>query len=170
MRNKRKLMSSNPLESAPPATIDRTSFILGMITAFAECVTNESKRLAFSPPFYPLDYADLKKEAETIANDLSVHLWLETNDDLQLKRPLHWLVIFKFPEVLEEYRKIRSRGLNPALHFQDFSDLLSYGSVWGDGADRVLPRLREVRPQESVFARILLNPADWPVAPPPQEG
>jgi hypothetical protein len=29
--------------------------MLGMITAFAECVTSESKKLALSPPFYPTD-------------------------------------------------------------------------------------------------------------------
>jgi hypothetical protein len=160
-------------ESSAPETagrIDRISFILGMITAFAECVTNESKRLAFSPPFYAEDYTAIEKEAASIANDLSVHLWLETNDDLELQRPLHWLVIYKFPEVLEAYRQVRAEGMNPALHFEDFSELLSYGSVWGDGADRVSPRLREIRPQVSVFARILLDPADWPVASSAQGG
>ena len=72
-------------ETAASARIDRISFILGMITAFAECVTNESKRLAFSPPFYAEDYAGVKKEAERIAKDLSVHLWLESNDELSLE-------------------------------------------------------------------------------------
>jgi len=37
-------------------SIDRKSYILGMITAFAECVTNECKKIALSPPFYPEDY------------------------------------------------------------------------------------------------------------------
>ena len=118
-----KPMPSNSPETAAPARIDRTSFILGMITAFAECVANESKRLAFSPPFYAEDYATVKNDAETIAKDLSVHLWLETNKDLVLERPLYWLVIYKFPEVLEAYRQVRAGGLNPALHFHHFFDL-----------------------------------------------
>ena len=42
---------SNPVE-----LIDRKSYILGMMTAFAECVTNECKKIALSPPFYPEDY------------------------------------------------------------------------------------------------------------------
>ena len=41
--------------------IDRRSYILGMITAFAECVANESKKLALSPPFYPTDYENERK-------------------------------------------------------------------------------------------------------------
>ena len=36
-------------------SIDRKSFILGMVTAFAECIANESKKAALSPPFYPED-------------------------------------------------------------------------------------------------------------------
>ncbi len=36
--------------------IDRRSYIIGMMTAFAECVTNECKKIALSPPFYPEDY------------------------------------------------------------------------------------------------------------------
>jgi hypothetical protein len=36
-------------------SIGRKPFILGMITAFAEWVTRESKKPALSPPFYPAD-------------------------------------------------------------------------------------------------------------------
>ena len=144
--------------------IDRASFILGMITAFAECVANESKKMAFSPPFYTEDYRVIKSDAESIAGDLSVHIWLESNQDLDLKKSLKWLVIYKFPEVLDEYRKLRGKGLNPALHFDSFGRLLSYGSVWGDGAEAVSPKIREDRPQEDVFANILLENGDWPAA------
>lgn len=149
----------------PYGRIDRVSFILGMITAFAECVTNEAKRLAFSPPFYAEDYAAVKSDAETIASDLGVLLWLERNEELSLDRPLYWLVIYKFPEVLAEYRALRADGSNPALHFDRFFQLLSYGSVWGDGAESVTHRLREARTQEEVFARVLLEPGDWPISP-----
>jgi hypothetical protein len=145
--------------------IDRSSFILGMITAFAECVANESKKLAFSPPFYTEDYTMVKSDAKTITRDLSVQIWLETNADLALEKPLYWFVIYKFPEVLDEYQQLRTSGLNPALHFETFYSLLSYGSVWGDGAHAVSPKFREDRPQEDVFANILLKSGDWPVSP-----
>ena len=55
-------------------TIDRRSFILGMITAFAECVANECKRAALSPPFYPEDYETVVAEAENIAKDQGIFL------------------------------------------------------------------------------------------------
>jgi len=158
-------MQPNSSETAPLVPIDRTSYILGMITAFAECVTNECKRIAFSPPFYPRDYAGIKTEAEAIADDLGVYLWLETNTDLSGDTPLNWLVIYKFDEVLEEYQRLRSKELNPGLHFESFSDLLSYGAVWGDGAEAVTPKMREKRPLREAFARILLNPGDWPPTP-----
>ena len=50
-------------------SIDRKSFILGMVTAFAECVANECKKVAFSPPFYPEDYETVLQGVENIAND-----------------------------------------------------------------------------------------------------
>ena len=159
-------MASNATKSVTCEGIDRASFILGMITAFAECVSNEAKKLAFSPPFYPEDYDEVRDKAEDIANDLSVHVWLEQNEDLSLKKPLYWLGIYKFPEVLDTYQQLRARSLNPAQHFENFSELLSYGSVWGEGADSVSPRIRENRPQKDVFASILLDPGDWPIRAP----
>ena len=158
-------MQPNSSETTSAGPIHRTSFILGMITAFAECVTNECKKIAFSPPFYPRDYARIKTEAEAIAEDLGVHLWLETNPDLSSDTPLNWLVIYKFDEVLEEYQRLRSKKLNPGLHFDAFFNLLSYGAVWGDGAEAVTPRMREQRPLKEAFARILLKPGAWPPAP-----
>lgn len=155
-------MQHNSLETVSHGKIDRPAFILGMITAFAECVTNECKKIAFSPPFYPRDYDGIKAEAHAIAADLGVYLWLEPNPDLSTETPLQWLVIYKFDEVLQEYRQLRSKGLNPALDFDAFHELLSYGTVWGDGAKAVAPKMREIRPLKEAFARILLNPGDWP--------
>ena len=159
-------MAPKTAKSVTGGEIDRASFILGMITAFAECITNEAKKLAFSPPFYAEDYDEIKDEVEVIARDLSVHVWLERNEDLSLEKPLYWLVIYKFPEAMAAYRQLRARSLNPALHIEHFFELLSYGSVWGEGADKVVHKIREVRPQADVFARILLAPEDWPVKAP----
>jgi hypothetical protein len=66
-----------PKRSLPSdSSIDRKSFTLGMITAFAECLAGEAKKLAFSPPFYPEDYKDLREEAERICQEQGVFLFI----------------------------------------------------------------------------------------------
>jgi hypothetical protein len=145
-------------------SVHRESFMLGMITAFAECLAGEAKRLALSPPFYAEDLPSIRQEAERIAEEQAVYLHFEENLDLPEPGRLHWYVMYKFPDVLEEYLRLRSRGYNPALHFDRFASLLSYGMVWGKGAEDVTPRLREKRETKDTTARILLNPEDWPVS------
>ena len=103
--------------------------MLGMITAFAECLAGEAKKLAFSPPFYPEDYKSLRKKAEQICREQGVFIWYEENADLPEDKRVHWLVLFKYPEVLDEYKKLRQEGFNPALHFEKFMSLLSYGTM-----------------------------------------
>ena len=143
--------------------IDRKSYILGMITAFAECVTNECKKLALSPPFYPEDYDTVVSGAEKIAIDQGILLWYEENLDIPESRRLNWFVLYKFSDMLDEYCKLRNQGYNPAWHFAKFSDLLSYGTAWGDGADAVVTRMRQRKNTKDTFARVLLKPGDWPV-------
>ena len=156
-------MPSPKHPSSSKISIERNSFMLGMITAFAECLAGEAKKLAFSPPFYPEDYKSLRDEAERICQEQGIFLWHEKNADLPAKKRLHWLVLFKFPEVLEDYKKLRHQGFNPALHFEKFTALLSYGSAWGKKADKVVPAMREKRPVLDTVARILLKPGDWPI-------
>jgi len=55
-------------------SIDRSSYILGMMRAFAECVANECKKLALSPPFYPEDQGRVVSEVEKLAEDQGVYL------------------------------------------------------------------------------------------------
>ena len=143
--------------------IDRKSFILGMITAFAECVANECKKAAFSPPFYPQDYTTLLPETRRIAEDNSVFMWYEKNLDIPRKTRLNWFVIYKFPEVFHEYRALRDQGYNPAWHLDKFNHFLSYGIVWGVGADSVIPQIKEPRETHATYARILLEPGAWPI-------
>ena len=145
-------------------TLDRKSFMLGMITAFAECLAGEAKRLALSPPFYPEDLESIREEAERIAEEQGIHLFLEENLDLPVPGMLQWYVMYKFPDALEEYRRLRILGANPALHFEEFASLLSYGMVWGKGAEKVTPRWREKRETTDSMARLLLNPEDWPIS------
>jgi len=148
------------------AGLDRISFILGMITAFAECVTNECKKLAFSPPFRPQDYPLLYQEAKKIADEQRVLLWHEENEDIPSSYRLHWIVIYKFPEALEEYRQLRSKGFNPVWDLDKFYPILSYGLVWAEGVDKITPRFREERKTQCTFSRVLLDPQEWPIPRP----
>jgi len=145
-------------------SIERKSFALGMITAFAECLAGEAKRLALSPPFYAKDLESLSAEAERIAGEQGIYLYLDENPDLPVPGMLYWYAMYKFPDAFEEYRRLRSGGYNPALHFDKFAALLSYGMVWGDGAEKVIPRWREKRETKDTVGRLLLNPGDWPVS------
>jgi hypothetical protein len=124
-------------------SIDRRSYILGMMTAFAECVTNECKKIALSPPFYPEDYDTVVAEAEKIADEQGILLWYDENRDIPESRRLNWFVLYKFSDMLEAYRNLRGQGYNPAWHFAKFSDLFSYGTAWGEGADAVVTRMRQ---------------------------
>ena len=67
-------------------SIDRRSYILGMITAFAECVANECKKAALSPPFYPEDYDAVVSEAGRIAREQGIFLWYDENPDIPENR------------------------------------------------------------------------------------
>jgi len=142
--------------------IDRKSFILGMIAAFAECLTYECKKAAFSPPFYPEDYEIVRPQAEEIAQEQGIYLWYEKNLDIPENARVNWFVMYKFPEVLDEYKNIRDQGFNPAWHLEKFYDLLSYGIVWGKAADNVIPKIREKRITGDTVSRVLFKRGAWP--------
>jgi hypothetical protein len=76
---------------------------------------------------------------------------------------LNWFVLYKFPEVLEEYQGLRNQGFNPAFHLKEFSNILSYGTAWGEGAENVIPKEREKRLTIDTYATVLLKPGDWPI-------
>lgn len=143
--------------------IDRKSFMLGMITAFAECVAGECKRCAFSPPFQPSDLAVLAPEAEKIIQEQGLHIWLEKNEDIAEDNRVYWWVIYKFPEVLDEYKEIRRLGKNPAKEFDEFRILLSYGTCWGERAREVIPKMRKSETIMGTVARILFDQGGWPI-------
>jgi hypothetical protein len=63
----------------------------------------------------------------------------------------------------KSYISLRSRGYNPAWHFAKFSDLLSYGTAWGEGAETVVTGMRQRKNTKDTFARVLLKPGDWPI-------
>jgi hypothetical protein len=156
-------MTDRVTASKSKSPIDRRSFILGMMTAFAECIANECKKIALSPPFYPQDYDVVLPEAEKIVKEQSIHLWYDKNLDIPETIRLNWFVLYKFPEVLDEYKRLRDQGDNPAWNLEKFSDLLSYGTAWGAGADKVVPKIREDRFKIETFSRVLLKSGDWPI-------
>jgi len=65
--------------------------------------------------------------------------------DLPEDNKVHWLVMYKFPEVLEEYKGLRDKGHNPYSNLEMFGGILSYGTVWGRNSDKVVPKMRENR-------------------------
>ncbi len=144
--------------------IDRKSFMLGMITAFAECLAGEAKKCAFSPPFSPSDLAILTPETEKIIQEQGLYLWLEKNEDIAEENRVYWWVIYKFPEVLEEYKAIRKLGKNPANEFDAFRRLLSYGTCWGEHAQEVVPRMRQEEKIMGTVSRILFIDGGWPIS------
>ncbi len=143
--------------------IDRRAFMLGMMTAFGECIAGETKKCGFSPPFYPDDYYSLKIEAERIAKELGISLWLEENKEIREENRVMWWVMYKYPEILDEYHAIRAEGFNPAYEFDKFSDLLSYGYAFGDNAENVKPVIRKEEDTMGPVTRILFRPGDWPL-------
>lgn len=137
--------------------------MLGMMTAFGECIAGEAKRCAFSPPFYPEDYYTLKTEAERIAVELNIGIWLEKNEEIKEENRVMWWVMYKFPEILDEYHDLRAKGFNPAYEFDEFSDLLSYGYTFGVNSEQVTSRIRKQEDTMGTVTRILFQAGDWPL-------
>ena len=62
--------------------MDKRSFILGMVTAFSECVAGGCKRLALSPPMTKKDYAMVEGEARELIGKHGLISYHEKNEDL----------------------------------------------------------------------------------------
>ena len=97
--------------------LDKRSFILGMVTAFSECVAAGCKQLALSPPLTGEDYASVAKEANEIN---------EKNPDLPEEKRFEWILIARRQETIDRYLELRGSGCNPADSLVPFSELLSY--------------------------------------------
>ena len=143
--------------------IDKKSFVLGMVTAFGECVANEAKRLAFSPPVFPTYEEELLPEIMQICEEQGLQYYLEKNEDMDEDRRVYWWVLYKFSEELETYLKLRSSGKNPAWDFGDFKELLSYGIIWGEGAENVVPKMRKEARAMDPVTRVLFPNGGWPI-------
>ena len=106
--------------------MDKNSFILGMVTAFCECVAGGCKCLALSPPLTHADYEAVSKEAmELIEKHGLLHLH-ETNMDLPESERFEWILIAAKQKTIDEYLELRRAGFNPAKSLEPFHKLLSY--------------------------------------------
>ncbi len=105
---------------------DRRSFILGMITAFCECVAGGCKRLALSPPLRRADYEDVAGEAFRIIDAHGLMHLHEENTDLPEDARFDWILIAARQSVLDRYLALRREGYSPAVSLAPFAELLSY--------------------------------------------
>lgn len=106
--------------------MDQRSFILGMITAFSECVAGGCKRLALSPPLSVATYELVRDEAEELIKKHGLIHYLEKNEDLPESERFSWILIAAEQKTIEEYLRIREEGYNPAHSLRPFYSVLSY--------------------------------------------
>ena len=106
--------------------LDRRSFILGMITAFSECVAGGCKRLALSPPLSWEDYRMIAAEAEEIIEKHGLLHYHEENLDRPEAVRFDWILIAGKRETIDRYLSLREQGYSPMDSLAPFSELLSY--------------------------------------------
>ena len=111
--------------------ITKRYFILGMVTAFCECVAGGCKRLALSPPLKPREYEEIAGEACRIVEKHGLVWARERNPELSEGARWEWLLIAARRETLDEYQKLRDMGYSPAASLAPFHALLSYDAALG---------------------------------------
>ncbi len=106
--------------------MDKQAFILGMITAFSECVAGGCKRLALSPPLSHDDFVAVRDEAYRLIENHGLIHYHEENLDLPEDKRFEWILIASKQETIDEYLSIREAGSNPAKSLKPFWGVLSY--------------------------------------------
>ncbi len=106
--------------------LDKRSFILGMVTAFCECVAGGCKRLALSPPLRLEEYDRIGPEAEQIIERHGLLHYHEQNEDVPAAERFEWILIAGREETIEAYLALRRAGNSPARSLAPFFELLSY--------------------------------------------
>ena len=107
-------------------TIDKRSFILGMITAFCECVVGSCKQLALSPPLSHPDFETVKDEAYALIEKHGLIYYHEENLDQPEEARFDWIVIVGKAETLSAYLALRDLGYSPVKSLEPFYRILSY--------------------------------------------
>ena len=108
------------------ADLDKRSFVLGMITAFCECIAGGCKRMALSPPLSAKDYDIISDEAYEIIEKHGLLYYHEMNMDQPDELRFNWIVIARRQPALYEYLSLRMQGFSPVQSLIPFSELLSY--------------------------------------------
>lgn len=111
------------------SSLDKKSFILGMITAFSECVAGGCKRLALSPPLTQEEYAQIVDEANLIIEKHGLLHYHERNLDQPESRRFDWILIAGKQRTIDQYLDIRANGYSPMDSLTPFSELLSYNQA-----------------------------------------
>ena len=119
------MMHTEHTQPARPGP-DKRSFILGMITAFSECVAGGCKRLALSPPLTHADYEMIANEACELIEKHGLLHYHEENLDLPEAVRFDWILIAGRQETIDAYLALRSEGKSPAGSLVPFHSLLSY--------------------------------------------
>ena len=105
---------------------DQVSYIMGMITAFCECVAGGCKRMALSPPLTEGEYEAVRREAERVIEAHGLRHYHEKNEDAPEGKRWQWIVIYRREETIGEYLRIRSEGKRPTESLEPFYGVLSY--------------------------------------------
>ena len=106
--------------------MDQYAFILGMITAFCECVAGGCKRLALSPPLDHKIFESVRDDAYKLIEKHGLIHYHERNLDLAEKERIEWILIAARQETIDEDLKIRSGGNSPVKSLKPFWGVLSY--------------------------------------------
>ena len=106
--------------------LDKRSFILGMITAFSECVAGGCKRLALSPPMTREDYEMIAGEAAELIEKHGLLHYHEENRDQPERIRVDWILIAGKQETIDSYLDLRRQGYSPMDSLKPFHGLLSY--------------------------------------------
>ena len=106
--------------------MDRDSFILGMVSAFCECVAGGCKPLALSPPLTDEDYRRVGPAALNLAAEHGLIAYHEKNLDLPPEKRCHWVAVCREQAVLEAYLKLRAQGHSPRMGLEPFYGVLGY--------------------------------------------
>ena len=105
---------------------DKRAFVLGMITAFCECVAGGCKQLALSPPLRREDYDSLAEEACGLIEKHGLLHYHEENRDQPENTRFDWILIAARQTVIDRYLALRREGFSPAVSLAPFAELLSY--------------------------------------------
>ena len=108
--------------------LDKRSFVLGMVTAFCECVAGGCKRLALSPPLLKEEYHSMADEIYSIIEKHGLIHYHEENLDRPPEERFEWILIASRKETIDSYISLRASGCSPADSLEPFAELLSYNA------------------------------------------